>query len=344
MKIKKIIAAFFIGVIIVAALIAYKYYSKIYTPNVLENATVYIPTNATFEDVVKVVSPAVDNMNSFIWVALKKNYQHLIKPGKYAIKKGMSNNEVVNLLRSGNQTPVMLTFNNQDSVEKLAGRIAAQIEPDSLQILNALLDPEFLTKNDLNKANILQIFIPNTYEFFWNTSPKTFRERMLKEYKNFWNESRIKKAKAQKLTPGQVMTLASIVQKETAHRSERPVVAGLYLNRLHNYWPLQADPTIIFALKQKYGEDYEVKRILNGDLTIDSPYNTYKNSGLPPALIGMPDISSIDAVLNPKVHDYYYMCASVTNLGFHEFAKTLAQHNVNAEKYRKWVSAQGIKR
>ena len=344
MKIKKIISGILIAVIVLAGGLAYKFYSKIYASNVIDNSAIYIPTNASFEDVVKLVDPHIQNMDSFTWVASKKNYPNLIKPGKYLIKKGMSNNELINLLRSGVQTPVMLTFNNQDSVEKLAGRIAAQIEPDSLQILNALLDPDFLTKNDLTKANILQIFIPNTYQFFWNTSPKTFRERMLKEYNNFWNESRLKKAKAQKLTPGQVMTLASIVQKETAHRSERPVVAGLYLNRLHNYWPLQADPTILFALKQKYGEDYEVKRILNGDLTIDSPYNTYKNSGLPPALIGMPDISSIDAVLNPKIHDYYYMCASVTNLGFHEFSKTLAQHNVNAEKYRKWVSAQGIKR
>jgi UPF0755 protein len=256
----------------------------------------------------------------------------------------MSNNDLVDLLRSGNQTPVRVTFNNQDTLEKLAGRLAEQIEPDSIEIINAFLDIDFLKTNNFNKNNILGIFIPNSYEIYWNTTAKNFRDRMWSEYKNFWTSSRLKKAKDLRLSPKEVMTLASIVQKETAVIKERPTVAGLYLNRLRDRWALQADPTIIFALKLKNGQDYEVKRVLKKDLEIESPYNMYKNVGLPPGLIAMPDISSIEAVLNPKIHNYYYMCASVDNIGTHEFAKTLSKHNANAIKYQRWISKQGINR
>jgi len=344
MKIKQIIISVITILIIVSAIIVYKYFSKIYVPNVIENTAVFIPSNATFDEVSKIIHPYIDNSKSFEWVSHRKNYPNVMKAGKYLIKKGMNNNELVNLLRSGKQSPITLTFNNQDTLEKLAGRIAEQIEADSINILKTVLDTDFLKKNDFNKQNILGMFIPNSYEVYWNTSALQFRDRMLKEYANFWNSSREEKAKARNLSKKEVITLASVVQKETAKVNERTTVAGLYLNRLISRWPLQADPTIIFALKQKHGQDYEVKRVLNADLEIDSPYNTYKNAGLPPSLIAMPDISSIDAVLNPKNHDYYYMCASVTNIGSHEFAKTLSQHNVNASKYQRWVSKQGINR
>ena len=344
MKIKQIIISVVTIIIIVGAIIVYKYFSKIYVSNVIENSAVFIPSNATFDEVSRIIHPYVNNSNSFNWVAHRKNYPNVIKAGKYLIKKGMNNNELVNLLRSGKQSPITLTFNNQDSLEKLAGRIAEQIEADSIDILKTVLDTDFLKKNDFNKHDILGMFIPNSYEVYWNTSALQFRDRMLKEYANFWSSSREEKAKAMNLSKKEVITLASVVQKETAKVNERTTVAGLYINRLRGRWPLQADPTIIFALKQKHGQDYEVKRVLNADLDIDSPYNTYKNAGLPPSLIAMPDISSIDAVLNPKNHDYYYMCASVTNIGSHEFAKTLSQHNVNASKYQRWINKQGINR
>ena len=344
MKIKQIIISFITIIIIVSAIIVYKYFSKIYVSNVIENSAVFIPSNATFDEVSKIIHPYVNNSNSFNWVAHRKNYPNVIKAGKYLIKKGMNNNELVNLLRSGKQSPIKLTFNNQDTLEKLAGRIAEQIEADSIDILKTVLDTDFLKKNDFNKHDVLGMFIPNSYEVYWNTSALQYRDRMLKEYANFWNSTREEKAKAMNLSKKEVITLASIVQKETAKVNERSTVAGLYLNRLRGRWPLQADPTIIFALKQKHGQDYEVKRVLNADLDIDSPYNTYKNAGIPPSLIAMPDISSIDAMLNSKNHDYYYMCASVTNIGSHEFAKTLSQHNVNASKYQRWVSKQGINR
>jgi len=341
---KKIILVILSIIFLIGGIIVYIYYTKIFSANVVENAAVLIPNNATFDEVLEIVQPHLKNKNSFDWVAQQKNYPNVIKSGKYLIKKGMNNNDLVNLLRSGKQATIKVTFNNQDTLEKLSGRIAEQIDADSIEILTAILDSNFLQKNNLNRNNVLGIFVPNSYEFYWNTSAEKFRDRMLREYNNFWNSSRKEKANALQLSKKEVITLASIVQKETAKVSERPTVAGLYLNRLKDNWALQADPTIIYALKQKHGEDYEVKRVLNGDLKIDSPYNTYKNSGLPPSLIAMPDITSIDAVLNPKNHEYYYMCASVTNLGSHEFAKTLSQHNQNATKYQRWVSKQGINR
>ncbi|RPE00905.1 endolytic transglycosylase MltG [Aureibaculum marinum] len=344
MSIKKIILSIIAVALIIGALVIYKFYGKIYNANVKENVAVYIPTNASFNQVKEIIEPVVDNFDSFIWVAKKKNYPNVIKSGKYVLKAGMSNNALIDLLRSGKQTPLTLTFNNQDTLEKLAGRIANQLEPDSIQILTALTDQEFLTKNNLTKATVLGIFIPNSYEFYWNTSAERFRDRMLKEYDRFWNEDRVSKAKKLNLTKNDVITLASIVQKETSKVSERPIVAGLYLNRLKDGWALQADPTVIFSLKQKHGQDYEVKRVLNADLLIDSPYNTYKYTGLPPAPIAMPDISSIDAVLNYKKHEYYYMCASTTDIGSHKFARTLAQHNANARIYQQWLNRQGVNR
>lgn len=344
MNIKKILLVIVLLAIVMGLSIGYSYYNKIYKGNISENGFLYIPSNSTFKEVTKIVTPYLKNSDSFMWVAAQKNYPNKIKAGKYEVKKGMNNNELVNLLRSGNQTPVKVSFNNQDTVEKLAGRIAQQIEADSTSIITAITDNSFLQKNNLTKANVLGLFVPNSYEFFWNTSAEKFRDRFLKEFSAFWNSDRVAKAKKLNLTKHEVITIASIVQKETAQASERPLVAGLYLNRLRDGWPLGADPTIIFALKQKLGQDTVIKRVLNKDLTIDSPYNTYTNRGLPPALIAMPDISAIDAVLNDKRHNYYYMCASVTKLGYHEFAKTLAQHNVNARKYHKWVSKQGINR
>jgi len=188
------------------------------------------------------------------------------------------------------------------------------------------------------------MYVPNSYEFFWNTSAEQFRDRMLKEYHRFWNNKREEAAKKLNLNRTKVIALASIVQKETAKVSERPTVAGLYLNRIKTRMPLQADPTIIYALKEKYGQDFMVKRVLNKDLKIDSPYNTYQNRGIPPSLIAMPDISSIDAVLFPQKHNYLYMCVDVDNLGYHAFAATIKQHNRNASKYHRWMNKQGINR
>lgn len=340
---KKVLIA--VGIVaIVAALYALKIYVRIYGDNVKETAFLYIPTGTDFEGLLPIIDPHVKDLKAFVWVADKKNYQNKVRAGKFKIEKGMSNDELVDHLRGGKQETVTLTFNNQDTFDRLAGRVADQIEADSTSILEAVSDRSFLEENGFDENNALSMYVPNSYDFYWNTSAESFRSRMLVEYKRFWNEDRLRKAEALNLTPLQVSTLASIVQKETAIVSERKRVAGLYLNRLRDFWPLQADPTIIYALKQKNGEDKEYKRVLNQDLTIDSPYNTYTNFGLPPGPIGMPDISSIDAVLNHEKHDYYYMCASVENIGHHKFAKTLSEHNANAREYQQWVNSQGIKR
>ncbi|WP_299620181.1 endolytic transglycosylase MltG [uncultured Tenacibaculum sp.] len=332
-----------IALILILGVVGYSFYHKIFAPAVIKKGTVYIPSNSNMDDLTKLINDFVEKTDDFNWVAEKKKFTKP-KGGKYTLKKGMSMNDLVNLFRSGNQTPVKVTFNNQDSLEKLAGRIAQQIEADSTTLLKAFKDSDFLKKNNFTEVSALGMYIPNQYEFYWNTSADKFRNKMLSYYNKFWNASRIEKAKQHGLTKEQVITLASIVQKETAQIVERPKVAGLYLNRYKNNWPLEADPTIIYALKQKHGQDFIVKRVLFKDLEIKSPYNTYKNAGLPPTLIAMPDISAIDAVLSPEKHDYFFMCASIEKIGFHDFAKTLSQHNRNAAKYQRWINNQGIKR
>ena len=339
-KLKHLLYVAFIMIIGFGGVFGYIYYGKIYKPNVTKNGDLFIPTNATYDDVERIVRPFLKRTTGFRWVAKKKKYTQRIKSGKYLVKKGMNNNELVNLLRSGNQTPVQVIFNNQDSLEKLAERIAEQIEPDATEILQTLKDEHFWSKNGFTKENALSMYIPNSYEFYWNTNASDFRQRMLKEFQKFWNSSRKEKLKNLGLSINDAIILASIVQKETSHIPERKTVAGLYLNRYKNKWPLQADPTVIYALKLKNGMDKEYKQVLYKHLDIKSPYNTYSHNNLPPGPIGMPDISSIDAVLNPKKHNYYYMCASVTDFGKHVFAKTLSQHNVNAKKYQRWVAKQ----
>ncbi|WGH75787.1 endolytic transglycosylase MltG [Tenacibaculum tangerinum] len=340
---KKVILGSIAVIFIIGGIIGFSYYQKIFGEAVVKSGAIYIPSNTSFTEVTKQLASFVNHPENFVWVAEKKKFTKP-KGGKYVLKKGMSMNDVVNLLRSGKQTPVTLSFNNQNTLEKLAGRIAEQIEADSITLLKTMKDPTFLSENGFTEKSVLGMYIPNSYEFYWNTSAEKFRDKMLREYNRFWTSTRLEKAKKLNLTKEEVITLASIVQKETAKKVERPIVAGLYLNRLQDNWPLQADPTIIYAIKEVKGQDFVVKRVLNEDLKINSPYNTYKNIGLPPTLIAMPDISSIDAVLNYQKHNYYYMCASVDNIGFHEFANSLAQHNRNAAKYQQWIHQQGIKR
>ncbi|PCH76265.1 MAG: aminodeoxychorismate lyase [Flavobacteriaceae bacterium] len=341
---KKLLLLLTALILIMASVLAHSYYSKIYKPNTVKEGYLYIPSNATYQEVQQLIRPFVKRVKPLDWVAQKKNYPSKIKPGRYLIKKGMHNNALINLLRSGNQQALKVSFNNQDTLEKLAGRISEQIEADSISILTAFKDPTFLAKNNFNAETAIAMYIPNSYQFYWNTSADKFKKRMLKEYHRFWNSNRKAQAKKQGLSPLEVSTLASIVQKETAAVRERPEVAQLYLNRLNNRWPLQADPTVIYAIKELRGQETIIKRVLLKDLKIDSRYNTYRISGLPPGPIGMPDISSIAAVLNPTKHSYFYMCANIDTPGKHVFAKTLSQHNRNAAKYQQWLNTQGVHR
>ena len=347
MYLKKILLAIvLIGVLIMGGF-AWYVYSNIFTDNTAFNnkeAHVYIPTNATFSEVLVELEPLLKDSKTFATVARRKGYVDNIKAGHFVIKKGMNNNDIINSIRSGN-SPIKIKFNNQERLENLAGQVAGQIEVDSLSLLNAMKDPSFLEETGFTTATALAMYIPNTYEVYWNMSAISFRERMRKEYNAFWNEAREAKAKKLKLTRAEVIALAAIVQKETAKVDERPRVAGVYVNRLNSGIPLGADPTVIYAKKLVENDfDQVIKRVLYKDLEIDSKYNTYKNAGLPPGPITMPDVSAIDAVLNHENHDYFYFVADVTNFGYHKFAKTLAQHNRNAAEYRRWIAAQGVNR
>lgn len=347
MYIKRILLIILLAGLIAGGIFAYSVYDAIFSPNTSfsnEQAYVFIPSDANFEEVKQQLSPLLDEMDSFQKVAERKGYISNIKAGKYAIKKGMNNNDIINSLRSNN-IPVKVAFNNQETLTDLTGRIALQLELDSVLLLKTLNDPEFLKVNGFNGDTKLEMYVPNSYEFFWNTSAEDFRERMLKEYKNFWNEKRLQKAKALNLTSSEVVSLAAIVHKETAKVDERPRVAGLYLNRIRSGMLLQADPTVIYAIKKQTGNfDTIIKRVLYKDLEIDSPYNTYKYAGIPPGPITMPDISAIDAVLNSEKNEYYYMVADVENFGYHKFAKTAAQHNRNKVQYIRWINEQKIRR
>ena len=295
-----------------------------------KDVSLYIPSKADYQYVKdEIISLNVlESKRAFDWLAKKMHYDENVHPGRYILTNGMSNRQLINMLRMGYQTPVKVVFNNIRTVEQLAGRISDQIEADSASIIN-----EINKNNDIDATT----FIPNTYEFYWNTDAEDFIEKMVAEHKRFWNETRLQKAQDLKLTPRQVSILASIVDKETTKTSEMPRIAGVYLNRLSKRWPLQADPTLVFALG-----DYNIRRVLDVHKNIDSPYNTYKYAGLPPGPICIPSIAAIDAVLNAENHKYFYFCAKDDLSGCHVFARNIEEHNRNAEKYRRALNKNKI--
>ncbi|RYJ40571.1 Aminodeoxychorismate lyase [Flavobacterium anhuiense] len=346
MSLKKIITISAVAIISVLLIYGFILISKIFSSNTKfeeKEVYVYVPTDANYADVKKILAPYIKNFDNFEMVAEKRDYPENVKSGRFLLKKDMNNIDLVRAMRSN--IPVKLVFNNQERLENFAGRIGKEIEADSLSLLKAIKDSTFLAANGFNEENVFAMFIPNTYEIYWNTSAEKFRDKMIKEYHNFWTADRIAKAKAQGLTPVQATILASIVHKESVKKDERPRIAGVYLNRLRLEMPLQADPTVIYALKLRDNNfDQVIKRVFYNDLVMRSPYNTYVNKGLPPGPIAMPDITALEAVLNPEKNDYIYFCASVDRFGYHEFAATLAEHNVNAKKYSDWIASQGVTR
>ena len=346
MNLKKIITIASVilmsGLLIYGGIVANQIFSK--NTKFSENELyVQIPTGSTYEDVKKIIAPFVENMNRFEMVANKRSYPENVKPGRFLLTKGMNSYDLVKAMRSN--VPVKLAFNNQERLEDFAGRVSSQIEPDSLLLLNTFKDSIFLKENGFNEENVFVMFIPNTYEVYWNISAEKFRDKMIKEYHNFWNKERIAKAEKQGLTPVSATILASIVHKESVKKDERPRIAGVYLNRMRLEMPLQADPTVIYAIKKRDNDFQQViKRVFYNDLFLNSPYNTYKVTGLPPGPIAMPDITALDAVLNPEKNDFIYFCASVERFGYHEFASTYAQHQVNAKKYADWLNSTGTNR
>jgi UPF0755 protein len=251
----------------------------------------------------------------------------------------MTNNEIINKLRSGRQDPVRVTFNKIRTLEQFADHISDQIEVDAGKLLLLMNTRAIQDKYGFNEYTIKCMFIPNTYEFYWNTSEERFLERMFKEYNKFWNAERTIKATKMNMSKEQIITLASIVEEETQRNTEKSTVAGVYMNRLRIGMRLQADPTIIYAVG-----DFNIKRVLKKHYEIDSPYNTYLNAGLPPGPICIPEISTIDAVLSYEKNDYLYFCAKSDFSGYHSFAKTLEQHNRNAYLYRRELNKRKIYR
>lgn len=343
----KIVLAVFILLFAAACIIAYDFYKKIYMPNVKLDAGqdytfIYIPTNADFNKVLQILTEEkiLANRASFDWLAEIKGYKKNVKPGRYRIRKNMSNNQLINHLKAGLQEPVLFTFNNIRTKKQLIERISLKLEASAEELNKLLNDDDYLIKNfGLNSYTIMTMFIPNTYEFYWNTSAEEFLKRMADEYKKFWTEERKAKAKALNLSQSEVSILASIVQAEQQLRKdERPIIAGLYLNRLRMGMRLESDPTLIFA----HG-DFSIKRVYNIHKEIESPYNTYKYNGLPPGPILIPEINSIDAVLNAQKHNYIFMCAKEDFSGYHNFARTLDEHNAYAARYRKELNRRGIK-
>lgn len=341
---KKILLTIFFILILAGAGVAYFLYRQILAPNVSvtkANEFVYLPTGSTFSQVVDSLqaSGRLQNTASFKWVAERMGYPEKIKPGKYQLRDGMNNRELVQLLRSGKQVPVKLIFNNIRTKSDLAGKISRQLEVDSLQLLQLLNDSTVVSPLGFNTENILCMFIPNTYEVYWNMSAEKFFKKMDAEYESFWNKTRLQKAKDAGLTPIQVSVLASIVQSETGRNSEKSTIAGVYMNRLRKNWKLEADPTLIYAMN-----DFSIKRVLNEYKEIDSPYNTYKYFGLPPGPICLPEISSLEAVLNFSSHDYMYFCAREDLSGYHSFASDLKTHMLNARRYQAELNRRNIRR
>lgn len=306
-----------------------------------ESRLLFIPTGAGIAEVKDSLRAigALGDERIFDEVVERKNYARRVKPGRYRVPRGMAVIPLVDLLRSGEQEPVNVTFNNIRRMTELAGRLSRQLEADSLQFLSVFTDPEVQRAHGHTAETFPAMFLPDTYSLPWNTSPEDLVKRMAREHAAYWNDARRAKAEGRRLDPVQVATLASIVQEETARADEAPRIAGVYLNRLRIGMPLQADPTLKFAL----GMD-SVRRVLDRDKLVDSPYNTYRNAGLPPGPIVMPEKRYLNAVLDAEEHAYLYFCARADLSGYSEFARTYDQHLVNARRYQKALDARRIYR
>lgn len=326
-----------LALVLMVLIYRYLFGAGIKTEN--DNQVIYIPTGSTYEQVEDSLelNLSIKNPDVLKWIAKKKKYPSLIKPGRYVIDNNISYNGLINLLRSGKQTPMHITFNNVRTLNQIAGKIGKQIEADSLEIISFLMDESNYSSDGFNKENIIALFIPNTYEIYWNTDALKLYNRMLKEYRLFWKDNRIASAKEKNLNPLEVAILASIIDDEVAKPDEKPRIAGVYINRLKRGIPLQSCPTIKFALN-----DFTITRVLKKYLLVDSPYNTYKHNGFPPGPIGCASIEGIDAVLNAEKHDYLFFAAKADFSGYHNFSRTLSEHNHYAALYQKELNKRKI--
>lgn len=329
-------------VLIAGAAVAWIGYQTFLAPSVTEEQEyLYVNTGDRYEDVLAKIKShkIVKNVRFFDYAAQAMDYPALVKPGRYKLTSGMSNRRLIGNLRGGYQEPVKFRFENIRLKENFAALLGENFEADSTAFVEILNNGEVAEHYGFTKENFFTMFIPNTYEIYWNTAPDKIVARFHDEYNKFWSTGRREKASNLQLSPQEVSILASIVKGEALHKDEMPLIAGLYLNRLKKGMLLQADPTVIFA-----NNDFTIRRVLNRHLTIDNPYNTYRYKGLPPGPIMLPSIASIDAVLDHTEHDFIYMCAKDDFSGYHNFAKTQAEHLINARKFQRALDARNIKR
>lgn len=323
---------------------SYYFYQIVYTANVDTKGKptfLHIRRGADFQEVMDSIESKnviIDRL-SFRFMAKLMDYPELVKPGRYELLDQSTNFHLISILRAGIQAPVKVTFHNIRLKNQLTHKLASYIEADQREIDSLLSDPKYVSGLGFDTVSILTMFVPNTYEVYWTTSARDLLDRMHKEYGRFWTKEREQKAKKIGLKKAEVSILASIVEAESQKKDERPRIAGVYLNRLKRNQPLQADPTVVFAV-----QDFTIRRVLNVHLQTDSPYNTYKYAGLPPGPINLPSISSIDAVLNAEKHDYIYFCAKDDFSGYHAFAETHAEHIRNARRYQQALNERNIKK
>jgi len=306
---------------------------------VKEPVRIYIPTGSDLNALNDTLDRAeiLRSRKSFLITSRLKSFGKSVKPGSYIIEPGMSNNRLVNMLRSGRQAPVNVTFNNIRTLSELAGKIGKQIEADSASLAAFFGDESNYSGDGFDNRTVISVFIPDTYQIYWSVDARGFYRRMLKEYRDYWNEERSALAESQGLTPAEVSVLASIVDEEASKEDEKPRIAGVYINRLRAGMPLQADPTVKFAVN-----DFTIRRVLNRHLEVDSPYNTYLFAGLPPGPIRCPSRSGLDAVLNAENHEYLFFVARPDGSGYHHFSRTLAEHNRYAASYRRELNKRRI--
>ena len=338
MKMKKLLLWIFLVAVVAGAGVATWGVVSFKGNAVKQEKELYVSRHTDYEALIDSLKPNIKHHFAFDIYAERLNLKKSFKKGHYVVKDGMNVIEIVRMLKLGLQTPVNVTMNNVKIPAQLAGKLAAQLEADSVELVNVLTDKALAKKMGFESPlTMFSIFLPNTYEFYWTVKPEEFVERMYKEYKNFWNGARDEKRKRTGLNRVEVATLASIVYEETRKVDEMPRVAGVYMNRLRTGMPLQADPTIKYAM-----QNFGLRRILKSYLKYDSPYNTYINKGLPPSPICMPSTQAIDAVLNYEKHDYLFFCARPTFDGYHNFAKNYSQHLVNARAYQAELNKRKI--
>lgn len=305
--------------------------------------SIFVPTGTSFATLKEILEPHLRSTITFSLAAKAKRFD-TPRIGHFVLKPSMGNQQIINALRSVN-TPIQVVFNNQQTIAHLAGRVAEQLQLDSLSLIKEIESPYFMDSVNLNREELLSLFLPNSYEMYWNISAAEFCQRMKRENDLFWNESRESKRKRLNMSRAEVITLAAIVNEESRKVDERPRVAGVYLNRLRRGMKLQADPTVVYAMKRQANDfDLVVRRVLYKDLEIKSAYNTYKYRGLPPGPITMPDISSVDAVLSPESHDYLFFVVDPKNPGYHLFASTYNEHLANRKVYVRWLNDNRIMR